>query len=240
MRSAVRSATVSSTLTRTCQDAALQSKPVRTLTYGESTVLRELLIGFLTAVVTAVLYLTGYGYIHGFYGFHGISVNELDFGIQEILVRSFFSLWRLIAGAEPTGIEVAEKVVMIALIGLFLFFLFYRIATALKANGCRVQDPKRAAAFALASLAILPIAISSNFVGGWVAEETLRSLPRAKVTTKDDTLGLSDVVDKEGWFLYHLETTPKTHYLVLRQVGEDFRWLVRVPNTSDTLVQHFH
>lgn len=202
--------------------------------------MRELLIGFLTAIVTAALYLTGYGYIYGFYRFYGISVNELDFGIQEILVRSFFSVWRLVAGAEPTGIEVAEKAFMIALIGVFLFFLFYRIATALKENGCALWTPTRVAGSALVSFAILLVAISSSFVGGWVAEERLRTLPQAKVSTKDDTLGLSEILDKEGWFLYHLETTPKTHYLVLRQVGEDFRWLVRVPNTSDTLVQHFH
>lgn len=202
--------------------------------------MREVLIGFLTAVVTAVLYLTGYGYIYGFYGFYGISVNELDFGIQEVLVRAFFSLWRMIAGAEPTGIEVAEKAVMIALVGVFLFFLFTRIAQSLEANGCGLQEPKRAAGFALASLAILPVAILSSFVGGWAAEEKLRSLPRAKVSTTDDKLGLSEIVDKEGWFLYHLETTSTTHYLVLRQSGEDFRWLVRVPNTSDTLVRHFH
>ncbi|MDW3117264.1 MAG: hypothetical protein R8G60_05340 [Roseovarius pacificus] len=202
--------------------------------------MREFWIGFSTALITAVLYLTGYGFVHGFYKFYGISVNELNLGFQEILVRSFFALWRLITGPELVAIEVIEKIILIALLALFFYFLLFKIAQALREEGYSIGKPEHVAITSIATVAILLVTVSSSFVGNWVAAEKLRSLPQVEVYKATKSEQLSEIVDKENWYLYHLESTSSTHYLILRQAGKDFRWLIRIPNTADLVIQHFH
>lgn len=202
--------------------------------------MKEIFIGFVAAVLTAFLYLTGYGYTYGYYKFFGLSVTELELGFQEILVKSFFVVWRLLVSPDNSEIMVAEKLFVTFLLAVFTYFLVTRLTQDV--NKCRVQkiSPSVAASWAVAGIIGLGIAISSSFVGGWVAKERLATLPRATIVHNKASDEIIQNIEIDGWNLYHLETTKTTHFLILRKARTNFRWLVRVPKSKELVVQQFH
>lgn len=202
--------------------------------------MKEFFVGFISALITAALYLTGYGYVHGYYQYHGISVNELELGFPEVLVRAFFVIWRLWTGPEFERVQVLESFAIVVLLSAFFYFAIFRILTDLKNYNMPVKKPRLTALGLVLSLATIIVATSSSFVGAWVAKEQLRALPRAKIVAERPPANLADYIESDDWGVYYLESSSSTHFFVVRRNKLDFRWLVRVPVSQDLVVQHFH
>lgn len=178
----------------------------------------EKLVALLITIFTAIAYLSGYGFLYGYYQYFDIGVWELNLSIQDILVHA--------SSAFVMTLTQFCLLLLVALIGpLMLMLRLYGTRFDLK----RIQLTLLPCilAFLLISL------ISSVSYGRGKAEEELRLLNPFVASGLSEEVLRQSPMQSQSLKLLHLATTVDTFFVVgIHQTGRD-RWVGRISRENN-------
>lgn len=197
--------------------------------------LEKWLAAFITCQV-AIIYLTGYAYLDGFFEYFGVSLQELQYGPQSILAHA----------APAIKNEMASSGAMTVFLLLFVFTIFIIASRGIDALPLLLTAQKQHWHIlgTIVLLIVVLITLKANFAAHSIGFENARreylNLNRMVV------LGAPSNFDIDGYRernpssnLYHLTTTENTHFAVIKRSGEKRRWVVRIPKTDSIAIRVF-
>ena len=173
----------------------------------------ERFLAIMITVATAALYLTGYGYLYGYYQFFDIGIWELNLTIQDILAHSASAMFYFLN----------DYFIFVALLA-FIALLIFALSHTKESNLQRAIQ----AATCFGSAIILASLIGSTYFGREKAASELRLLNRFVISDSNGVdPAISALISANATFL-HLATTADTFFVVgVFESGRD-RWIGRI------------
>jgi len=175
-------------------------------------------------LVISLIFLTGYTYLDGYYDFYDISVGELELDIQNILVFSAPVYWSIFV-----DYSIIVVFVIISVLGFLLAIKYYwqRFATKIPVIlGVIVAGIFFVCLFLSHSLGLQSAALD------------ISSLNRMSVGGVPLPKEFSEILARHpSARLHHLVTTTSTVYGVIRFMGGEDRWVIRLPTSPNLTTQ---
>lgn len=178
------------------------------------------------ALATALLYLSGFGYVYGYYQYFQIGVNELSYGFQDVIVHSYISSLHALRKFFPFIILVAAAITL--------------------ANSVIYEQMKefRAVVTFVVLMLVLLAAVSSLFsadFGRAAAKRNAANLPRLTEINgfvKNIRQSFGIIGSKIDFF--HIATHEDITFVLIKTksgVGEG-RWIARIrpDNTPQSII----
>lgn len=202
--------------------------------------MKEFALG-LIGIATSLLYLVGYVYLSGFYDVFGITINELGFGIEDIIVNSYPVIKE--AAAYPWSLlsNLSTCTLVLSLVALLIGFAAYLYFG--KPERTRFGPAFRALAFsALFVVAgiLLYLAAGAGALGRDKAEVALTSFRQVYFSALDGTDPTANFLVSSDELIYRLIiSTEDTVFIYAEQGGTEFRWTIRLPRERSTAILTF-
>ena len=166
-------------------------------------------------ILITIGYCLGYAYLDGYYGFYDITISEFDPSIEQVLVHSVPALKN--SGAIPFTISF---------LGATLALLMILCIPIMEVIG----RPILLTYATIVSMLVYMLIQNAPEAG---AERAFADYPRLRpaLYSGDASQGLLIRMQREipESGLYHLVSTPDTHYLIQKIDGGSRRWTIRVP-----------
>lgn len=188
-------------------------------------------LAVITSIVVAIVYLTGYAYLDGFYKYFNISLQELELDVQTILVHAAQPYRSFAASVPLSPIILATVLVMLTIVAIFgadTFLGWIRHFLA------RLQTT----AFWVSVSVILLILSSYVFSGAQElglrnAKNEYLNLNRMVLLGTPENFEINQFLARvPNTKLYHLVTNETTYFGVIKFSGERRRWVIRVPKSD--------
>lgn len=178
----------------------------------------EKLVTLLITIFTAIAYLSGYGFLYGYYQYFDVGVWELNLSIQDILVHASSAFvmtltqfdWLLLVALIVTlmfrlrlyGKRFNIKQIQLTLLPCIFLFLSISLSYSVSYGREKASEELR---------------LLNPFVASGLSEEVLRQSPMQSQSLK----------------LLHLATTVDTFFVVgIHQTGRD-RWVGRISRENN-------
>lgn len=198
--------------------------------------------GFVTLLVPAIAYFTGYAYLDGYFEVFDISIQEVSPGLQQVLAHGGNFYVSLLAGIWQSYWAVP------VLLGLLLSAaaLFQAVGSGRQPDWLgpwRWLVAHRAEALVVLEVVIVVLSLyaaitRAHDMGAARAEfDRPRLNPMLVAPAENVDLGLAILLEPEGRLLRHLTTTTDTVFGIVSFAGDKRQWVVRIPKSSIASMQ---
>lgn len=181
----------------------------------------EKLLSVVLTISTAILFLSGYGYLQGYFQEYSINLVELGFGVHDILSHSWVVVglmyieyfWILVTTASVLVFltiwslagNIASRTVLYVISAVFSFFALFSLIFS-------IQFGREAASFEGGKL---PLVIWSN-------------------SFSEDLNKMLDGERRDFW-LYHIASSNELTYILIKpsNAGASDRWIARIGKSGE-------
>jgi hypothetical protein len=188
----------------------------------------EKYITVILAVSGALIFLSGYSYLSGYFGYFGVSLSELNFGTEEVLSHSFI-----------VGKTVIERNFLFLLLPIFTLVL---VSTAKGRNTIASSSIIWVATFTIILFATIVLG-SANTIGQKRAQTNYIKTPltrldgdlRKKVLETFENEDIEDIY----WTLLHANGSKIFligKFIGALNEGTQYAWIIRYDMTSKTML----